>query len=413
MNKLRFILPAMILPFTLSAQNLIPNNDFENMLRVPTGYLSNGDMEHIVSDWHQGAMSTSDIVTTKSTSSGFPNPGTQTPHSGDVMGHMICGPSENWVEYFGATLTEPMEVGRKYYVEAYVLLANNSNKATNNFGFYFETGTYKTSTSTHRTEKPQVNYTEVISDKNNWTKISGFFVADQPYTCVTFGHFVGSPSQYIDVACTTNCMGARYFVDDMVVKAAGLSATGDTLVNTGAVATLTAKGGEQYKWVDIRNPNVVLGTDAVLKTPVSKRTTFRVSSGEETVELTVNVKHVGPVYQDELLGRKVRKGRNVIVHSTEITVSVHDKNEVDGDSISLYYGDSLIVQHLALTKKKQSFTFTIDTKNPKQVILYAENLGSVPPNTAELTIKAGKESTDIVLGSDFKWCDSVMLMYKE
>jgi hypothetical protein len=101
------------------------------------------------------------------------------------------------------------------------------------------------------------------------------------------------------------------------------------------------------------------------------------------------------------------------VHSDEIIVSVHDKNEIDGDSISLYYGDSLIVEHLALTKKKQSFTIKVDKNYPRQIILYAENLGSIPPNTAELTIKDGKETTDIVLGSDFKWCDSIMILYKK
>ena len=158
---------------------------------------------------------------------------------------------------------------------------------------------------------------------------------------------------------------------------------------------------------------MIIGTDAVLKIKVSRKTTFRVKSGDDYIDLTVNVRKTTPAYTETINGRKVRKGRNVIVHHEEIVIQVHDKNEVDGDSIALYYGDSLVTQHVSLGKRKQSFTIKVDKYTPRQLILYAENLGSVPPNTAALTIKDGRDTTDVVLGSDFKFCDSVMLTYKE
>jgi hypothetical protein len=90
---------------------------------------------------------------------------------------------------------------------------------------------------------------------------------------------------------------------------------------------------------------------------------------------------------------------------------VYDNNKIDGDSISLYYGDSCIVSNLKLTGKKKNFVLTIDKENPKQLILYAVNLGAMPPNTAACIIGDGKNEINVVLSSDLKSCGAVMLIY--
>lgn len=415
-NVIGICLTSLLSSLALEAQtNLVPNPGFESILQVPCNYMGPGDMERFIPDWHQGAASTADIFSTNATAGCAMNPGLQLPHSGTNMAHMISGTGTTWVEYVSTNLTQPLVKGKKYYCEAYVLLLSRSGSGTNNLGFFFGTGSCQPLPTCYRSEAPQVKCTDFILDKTNWTKISGYFVADKEYTTVTFGNFINPETKFSPVAGDKGSGGydCRYYVDDFVVRGEGtLAATGDSVVNVGATATLIATGGKEYQWVDVRSPKVVIGTGAELKIPVTRRTTFRVSSNGDYVDVTVDVRKKTITYVDELEGRKVRKGRTVIIHHEEITISVHDKNEVDGDSISLYYGDSLIVQHVALTKKKQSFTLKIDKENPTQLILYAENLGSVPPNTAALTIKDGKESTDIVLGSDFKYCDSVMLQYK-
>lgn len=411
-----FSLFATLSSLTIEAQiNLVPNPGFEEYIMVPCNYMSNGDMERQVKDWHQGAGSTADVFSTLASEGCAMNPGLQQPHSGSNMAHMISGSSTSWIEYVSATLQQPLVKGKKYYCEAYVLLLNRSGTGTNNLGFRFGTGECVPAAMNWRTEEPQVKCDGFIFGKENWTKISGYFIADQAYTTVTFGNFITANTKFQAIPGSTYPNGdCRYFVDDIVVQGEGtLVATGDSIVNVGATATLIASGGKSYTWVDVRNPKVVLGTNAELKIPVTHRTTFRVSDGNDFVEIIVDVRKPKITYIDQLEGRKVRKGRTVVVHHEEITIQVHDKNEIDGDSIALYYGDSLVVEHVALTKKKQSFTLKIDKENPTQLILYAENLGSVPPNTAALTIKDGKESTDIVLGSDFKYCDSVMLQYKD
>ena len=66
-------------------------------------------------------------------------------------------------------------------------------------------------------------------------------------------------------------------------------------------------------------------------------------SGGDAAHIKVNGRKPASAYMAELNGRKVRKGRNITVASEEITIQVYDKNENDGDCISLHYGDSPIV----------------------------------------------------------------------
>ncbi|MCK6640465.1 MAG: hypothetical protein L6Q81_10280 [Bacteroidia bacterium] len=424
-TALRLALALTLLQLTANAQNLVPNPGFENLKQVPCNPMF-GDPSAFISDWKQGSQGTADILSRRATPTCYANTnsssgmsiGSENPHGGDNMGMIMTSVRQDYREYLGAVLTQPLVPGKRYYAEVYVTLADRSGFGTNNIGFLFRTGEFKTASGYQIIEKPQINNTEIITTMNGWVKVSGTFTATEACTHFIIGNFLpeADTKKQIIKAGNTDLYHdhSAYYIDDVCIKlASDLTAAGDSVVAIGATATLTASGGSSYKWFDVSNPNVIIGTDAVLKIKVSRKTTFRVKSGDDYIDLTVNVRKTTPAYTETINGRKVRKGRNVIVHHEEIVIQVHDKNEVDGDSIALYYGDSLVTQHVSLGKRKQSFTIKVDKYTPRQLILYAENLGSVPPNTAALTIKDGRDTTDVVLGSDFKFCDSVLLTYKE
>lgn len=410
-TALRLTIALTLTQLTANAQNLVPNPGFENNTLKRHAEEINAVN---ISGWRQGAGSTADIYTTKNkpTGSSYVSP---VPRTGNAMAHIISGPGENWVEFITADLTTPTVPGKSYYCEAWVKLVDGCTQGSNNLGFFFATADYIKPPGNCRKETPQVCPGNFVINSKGWTKISGIFTADKVYSSITFGNFFNGNQKFIkvDTNLPATSYRCRYYVDDVSVRCGILSVSGDSVVNIGATATLVATGGKDYTWVDIRNPKVILATTATLKIPLSKKTTFSVSSDGDAIEITVDVRKTMPAYTESINGRKVRKGRNVIVHHEEIVIQVHDKNEIDGDSIALYYGDSLVAQHVSLGKRKQSFTIKVDKHIPRQLILYAENLGSVPPNTAALTIKDGRDTTDVVLGSDFKFCDSVLLTYKE
>jgi hypothetical protein len=84
--------------------------------------------------------------------------------------------------------------------------------------------------------------------------------------------------------------------------------------------------------------------------------------------------------------------RNIIVNNDSISIFLYDNGMIDGDSVTLIYNDEIIVVHQLLTDKPLSFRLKIDPSRSKnELIFYAENLGSIPPNTALLVIVDGNE----------------------
>lgn len=432
MKILRISLLLLVVCTSLQAQNLIPNPGFESYSQVPCGCMQ-GSLSSYVSGWENAGSGTPDFICSEAKEECYASPhsnhwdsyGSEDPHGGKGMGMiMTSGHGGTYREYLGVTLTQPLVKGNKYYAEFYVTLGDYCGAATNNIGMLFRTGTFSAAADYIITGEPQVNVKTVIDQTNGWYKVSGTFVAQEAYTYVIIGNFF-SPANTIvkempkaesyESPHTYRTSMAAYFIDDFTLREAKFHVTvkGDTLVTTGATATLKASGGSTYTWADAERPDVVIGGGEELKVNMNKKRTFIVRSEGDSAMITVNVQKPASAYMSELNGRKVRKGRNIEVTGDEITIQVFDKNEVDGDSVSLYYGDSLIVEHLAITHKKVSITIHVDKSKPRQIVLYAENMGSTPPNTACVVIKDGRNSTEVVLQSDYKYCDSVMLTYKE
>lgn len=432
MKLIRIIFVLLIVCPAANAQNLIPNPGFETYSQVPCGCMQ-GSLSAYVSGWENAGSGTPDFICTEANEACYASPtsdhwdsyGSEKPHGGKGMGMiMTSGHGGTYREYLGVTLTKPLVKGNRYYAEFYVTLGDYCGAATNNMGMLFKTGTFSTVGDYIITGEPQVNVKTVIDQTDGWYKVSGTFVAQDAYTYVIIGNFFTPANTIVkempkaevyESPHTYRTSMAAYFIDDFMLREAkfNIAVTGDTIVTTGTTATLIASGGTTYTWADSERPDMIIGGGEQLKVTMNKKRTFIVRSEGDSALITVNVRKPASAYMSELKGRKVRKGRNIEIHSDEITIQIFDKNEVDGDSISLYYGDSLIVSNLAITHKKVSYTIKIDKSKPRQIVLYAENQGRVPPNTACIIIKDGRNSTEVVLQSDFKYCDSVMLTYKD
>jgi hypothetical protein len=422
------LLSLLFLPtLTFAQPNLVPNPGFEEYKQLPCSYLST-DMSSYLKNWDCASDGTADFISDMAGSDCYANPnstngqGKQIAHTGHNMAFVYNyseTASMDYREYIGVQLKSPLVVGQKYYAEMYVSLTAYSGLASNNIGICFFTGSLSRQSGYRINGDPQINSTEVITDYKGWVKVSGTFTADKAYTYLVIGNFFdGSEtktekSTAPDAGMTGRSTYAGYYIDDITVKTteSHLDLTGDTLVASGAVATLIASGGATYKWANVQRPQEILGTDAVLKVPVKARTTFIVYDNTgNSKKITVNVT-TPPVYMQTLNGRKVKKGQVVKVHNEKVKITVYDNNKIDGDIISLYYGDSCIVSNLKLTSKKKTYEITIDKTHPRQLILYAVNLGEQPPNTAAIIVGDGKTNINVMLSSDLKASDAVMLSY--
>ncbi|MFT3702429.1 MAG: hypothetical protein QM802_08670 [Agriterribacter sp.] len=67
----------------------------------------------------------------------------------------------------------------------------------------------------------------------------------------------------------------------------------------------------------------------------------------------------------------------------EIKVDLYDNGEIDGDTISVFYNNQLVLSNQRLTDKPLSLKLKLDpTREDNELVMYAENMGSIPPNTA-------------------------------
>ena len=61
----------------------------------------------------------------------------------------------------------------------------------------------------------------------------------------------------------------------------------------------------------------------------------------------------------------------------------YDNAQIDGDSISLFLNEKLIFEHIRLTEKAYTVKLPVNALNSSnELIMVAENLGSIPPNTS-------------------------------
>lgn len=424
MKKTLFFL--LLAPLCAHTQiNLVPNPSFENYKQLPCSPMGT-NLNDYLNDWKCASDGTADFITDEANATCYANPnstsgqGFQAAHSGHGMAFVYnyCQ-SMTYREYVGVVLKSPLVVGQKYYAEMYVSLCDYMGLATNNLGMCFYTGELTRKSGYAISAQPQINTTEIIADADGWVKVSGTFTADKAYTYMVLGNFfddAGTKTKKVDSkepGGASRLFYSGYYIDDVVVKSTEnhLAVTGDTLVPAGSMATLIASESFGYKWADATKPKVIIGDSAVLKIAINAKRTFIVYDNfGNSKRITVNIT-TPPVYMQTLNDRKVKKGSTVKVHNEKIKITVYDNNKIDGDSISLYYGDSCIVSNLKLTQKKKSFWITIDQTHPRQLILYAVNLGSQPPNTAAIIVGDGKKNINVVLSSDLKASDAVLLAY--
>lgn len=84
----------------------------------------------------------------------------------------------------------------------------------------------------------------------------------------------------------------------------------------------------------------------------------------------------------------------------KITINLYDNGTIDNDTVSVYLNNKLVLSKKRLTTNPLSFTFDVDEENDEmEVVMVAENLGEIPPNTSLMVVKANGQQYDIRITS--------------
>jgi hypothetical protein len=118
------------------------------------------------------------------------------------------------------------------------------------------------------------------------------------------------------------------------------------------------------------------------------------------------------VTQRKLADDNIQK---VYYKSDSLVISLYDNGVVDGDVVSVVMNGEVLFSKQLLTLKASSkvIHITKDTPDSLLLILYAENLGSIPPNTGLLTVHDGESVYEEFFSADLSTNAGIMLIRKK
>jgi hypothetical protein len=112
----------------------------------------------------------------------------------------------------------------------------------------------------------------------------------------------------------------------------------------------------------------------------------------------------------EIKGRKVEVGETVRIKSRTIKIKIWDGQVEDGDIVSVYLDDKLVLSKHYLRLKPYEFELKIPvTGNEHYITLYADDFGKAEPNTATISINDGQSVQTIDLKAGRNKQESIKL----
>ena len=97
-----------------------------------------------------------------------------------------------------------------------------------------------------------------------------------------------------------------------------------------------------------------------------------------------------------------------------IKIDVYDNGIVDGDTISIYHNNVLVVSHVRISEKPTTIYIVIDPAHPHhELIMVAHNLGSIPPNTSLMIVTTPTKRHEVFISSNEQKNAKVVLDLRE
>jgi gliding motility-associated-like protein len=268
--------------------NLVPNYSFEQKLKCVNNV---SEFTGYTADWSgQGSRGGGGLswMTAQCLSSGMAGVpdnelGHQNARSGNSYAAVLTFLSYyngNWDyydfrDYPQVNLTNTLVAGEKYCVIFYVSLGDTMKYACSDIGAYFSDSALYSSTYCQVKSyiTPQVANDPIsnpLTNKVNWTKVSGTFIAKGGEKYIVIGNFKDDAYSAVDSVGSrasnsmSDAMGAIYYLDDVSVRQISQAHTGafkDTLICNGHKVLIgqdTGIPGVSYHWLPtagLSNPN--------------------------------------------------------------------------------------------------------------------------------------------------------------
>lgn len=153
--------------------------------------------------------------------------------------------------------------------------------------------------------------------------------------------------------------------------------------------------------------------------PTLKRTTAAISSEpsnqkrNNTKPLIKDITAKVPI-PEVLLTRSNTLVKTIETPEAEMQVELYDNGEIDGDTVTVYHNNSLLVANAGLSANAVRFKIKIDKQHPHhELVMVANNLGAIPPNTSLMVITTNDQRYEVFISSSEQRNARVVINLKE
>ncbi|MBD0366273.1 MAG: hypothetical protein ICV53_09255, partial [Flavisolibacter sp.] len=106
--------------------------------------------------------------------------------------------------------------------------------------------------------------------------------------------------------------------------------------------------------------------------------------------------------------------KRIEAEAGEIKINLYDNGEIDGDTVSIYHNNELIVANAGLSQKPITIRLTLDRTQPHhELVMVANNLGSIPPNTSLMIVTIKDKRYEVFISSTEQKNAKVVIDLKE
>lgn len=116
---------------------------------------------------------------------------------------------------------------------------------------------------------------------------------------------------------------------------------------------------------------------------------------------------------DEFTQRKKQVVHTFDITTDSLSLQFYDDSDIDDDTITVYYNKNIIISKQRLTDKPLVINIHVPPGTDNEMVMFANNVGSIPPNTALLIFYDNGVRKEIKIDSDTRKSGAVIFRRKE
>ena len=105
--------------------------------------------------------------------------------------------------------------------------------------------------------------------------------------------------------------------------------------------------------------------------------------------------------------------RTITTNSPDIKIQLYDNGEIDGDTVTVYHNNTVVAYKKGLAEQPITINIKATAADDlHEFVMYADNLGKIPPNTALMVITTGGNRFELSLTSTMQKNAKVIVQYQ-